>query len=126
MVAIVTLDAEVRGDTVIYDLTLSRAGAAAGWMTGGTVRFMAKLKEGDADIDAVFTKSTPASGIVWVDQAAVSPTATLTIAAADYGSLVPGKAKTLKYEVEIEESNGRRETVQKGDFPILADVIRGA
>jgi hypothetical protein len=127
MVAIVTLDAEVRGDTVIYDLTLSRTGAGAGWMTGGTIRFMAKLKEGDADVDAIFSKSTPAiNGIAWTDQTAATPTATLTIAASDYGGLVPGKAKTLKYEVEIEESNGRRETVQKGDLPILADVIRGA
>jgi hypothetical protein len=126
MVAIVTLEPEVRGDTIIYDLMLSRTGAPAGWMIGGTIRFMAKLREGDADADAIFTKSTPASGIVWVDQAAVSPTATLTITTADYGGLVPGRAKTLKYEVEIEESNGRRETLQKGDLPILADVIRGA
>jgi hypothetical protein len=127
MVAIVDLEAEVRGDTVIYDLTLSRAGALAGWMTGGTLRFMAKRKLGDADADAVFTKSTPASGIIWVDQAAVQPTATLTILPADYPAGLVGKKETrLVYEVEIEESNGRRETVQKGELPILGDVIRGA
>lgn len=126
MVTIVNLEEEVRGDTVIYDLTLSRTGAVAGWMTGGQITFMAKRKEGDADADAIFTKATPASGIVWVDQGAASPTAVLTITTADYGGLIPGKAKTLKYEVEVEESNGRRETVQKGDLPILADVIRGA
>jgi hypothetical protein len=125
MVATVTLDEEVRGDTVIYDLAVTRAGAVAGWLTGGTLRFMAKLKLTDADADAVFTKSTPASGIIWVDQSAVIATAVLTIEAADYALLVPGKAKTLHYEVEITESNGRRETVQNGELPILADVIRG-
>ena len=126
MVALVDLEAEVRGDTVIYDLTFSRAGAVAGWMTGGSVIFMAKLKPGDADADAIFTKSTPASGIVWVDQAAVTPTATVTILPADYADLVPGKDKTLAYEVEITDGAGRKETVQKGSLPILADVIRGA
>lgn len=126
MVALVDLDEEVRGDTVIYDLTLSRTGASAGWMTGGTVVFMAKLKAGDADADAIFSKSTSAGGIVWVDQAAVTPTATVTILPADYADLVPGKAKTLVYEIEITDGGGRRETVQKGTLPILADVIRGA
>jgi hypothetical protein len=127
MVAIVNLEAEVRGDTVIYDLKLSRTGALAGWMNGGVIRFMAKLKLTDADADAIFTRTTPASGIVWVDQAAVEPTATLTIAKTDYpAALLPGKDKTLHYEVEYEESNGRRETVQKGELPILGDVIRGA
>jgi hypothetical protein len=126
MVALVDLDSEVRGDTVIYDLTLSRTGAVAGWMNGGTVRMMAKLKTGDADADAVFTKSTPASGIVWVDQAAVNPTATVTILPADYADLVPGKPKTLVYEIEITDAGGRVETVQKGTLPILADVVRGA
>lgn len=126
MVALVDLDEEVRGDTVIYDLTLSRAGAVAGWMTGGTVIFMAKLKAGDADADAIFTKSTPASGIVWTDQASVTPTATVTILPADYTDLVPGKAKTLVYEVEITDAAGRKETVQKGALPILADVVWGA
>lgn len=125
MVAIVTLDAEVRGDTVIYDLTISRTGALAGWLSGGTIRFMAKRKVGDVDADAIFTKSTPASGIVWVDQAAVAPTATLTINKTDWpAALLPGRDRTLVYEVEIEESSGRRETVQKGELPILGDVIQ--
>src|SRR4051794_9895438 len=115
MVAIIDLEAEVRGDTIIYDLTLSRAGVSAGWMTGGIIRFMAKLKIGDADAAAVFTKTTPASGIVWVDQASVTPTATVTIAKEDWPASFPMKDKPdVVYEVEIEESNGRRETVQKG------------
>lgn len=126
MVALVDLAEEVRGDTVIYDLTLSRTGAVAGWMNGGTVRFMAKRKLGDADADAIFTKSTPSNGIVWVDQSAAAPTAVLTIEASDYALLDPGKNRTLYYEVEVTESNGRRETVQKGTFPILGDVLRGA
>jgi hypothetical protein len=125
VVALVTLEAEVRGDTVIYDLTISRTGASAGWMNGGVLRFMAKLKPTDADAAAIFTKSTPASGIVWVDQAAVAPTATLTIDKTDWPlALPPGRGRTLVYEVEIEESNGRRETVQKGELPILGDVIQ--
>lgn len=125
MVAIVDLEAEVRGDTVIYDLTLSRVGAVAGWMSGGVVRWYAKRKVGELDADAVFIKSTPASGIVWVNQASVTPTATITIVPADYPADLLGKDRTLVYEVEIEESNGRRETVQKGTLPILADVVRG-
>lgn len=126
MVALIDLDAEVRGDTVIYDLTLSRTGALAGWMTGGGIKFYAKLKVGDADADAVFIKTTTGGGIVWTDQAAVEPTATVTILPADYADLLPGKAKTLFYEVEITDSAGRVETVQQGALPILADVIRGA
>lgn len=126
MVASVNLEAEVRGDTVIYDLTLARTGALAGWMSGGTVRFMCKRKIGDADDDAVFSMETPSSGILWTDQASVTPTATLTITPDDYGDLPLGRDRTLLYEVEIEESNGRRETVQRGTLPILADVIRGS
>ena len=126
MVALVDLDGEVRGDTIIYDITLSRTGALAGWMNGGTVRFMAKRKLGDADADAIFMKSTPASGITWGDQAAVNPTATVLIEPEDYDALDPGKARTLFYEIEIEDAGGRRETVQKGMLPILADVVRGA
>lgn len=125
MIATVTLDEEVRGDTVIYDLAVTRAGAVAGWMTGGTLKFMAKLKLGDPDVSAIFTKSTPSSGIIWVDQSAAIATAVLTIEAADYALLPPGKAKKLFYEVEATESNGRRETLQRGELPILADVIRG-
>jgi hypothetical protein len=125
VVVIVNLEAEVRGDTVIYDLTLSRTGAVAGWMNGGVIRFAAKLKPTDADAAAIFTKTTPASGIVWVDQAAVAPTATLTIDKTDWPlALLPGRKRTLVYEVEIEESSGRRETVQKGELPILGDVIQ--
>jgi hypothetical protein len=126
MVALVDLDEEVRGDTVIYDLTLSRAGALAGWMNGGTIRFVAKLKLSDADEDAIFVKESPASGITWVDQAALNPTATVLIEPEDYEDLLPGKAKTLVYEIEIEDVGGRVETVQKGSLPILADVVRGA
>ncbi len=126
MVALVNLDSEVRGDTVIYDLTLSRTGASAGWMTGGSITFMAKFKLGDLDADAVFTKSTADGGIAWTDQGAASPTATVTINPADYADIPLGKSKTLKYEVEIVDGSGRRETVQQGDLPILADVVRGA
>lgn len=125
MVATVTLEAVVRGETEIYDLAISRDGAVAGWMTGGTLRFMAKLKFSDPDSAAIFMKSTPASGIIWVDQSAAIATAVLTIETADYAALPPGKAKTLHYEVEATESNGRREKVQNGELPILADVIRG-
>lgn len=126
MVATVTLDEEVRGDTVIYDLAVTRPGVVAGWMTGGTLKFMAKLKPTDPDSAAIFTKSTPSSGIIWVDQSAVIATAVLTIEASDYALLPPGKAKTLHYEVEGTESNGRVDTLQRGELPILADVIRGA
>jgi hypothetical protein len=126
MVALVDLDTEVRGDTVLYDLTLSRTGAVAGWMSGGSVVFMAKFRLSDADADAVFTKSTANGGITWVDQAAATPTATVTILPADYADLIMGRDKTLVYEVEIIDGNGRRETVQRGNLPILADVVRGA
>ncbi len=126
MVAIVDLASEVRGDTVLYDLTLSRVGAAAGWMTGGSILFMAKYKVGDLDAAAVFTKSTTAGGIAWTNQSSVTPTATVTILPADYPVALLGKDKTLVYEVEIIDSVGRRETVQKGSLPILADVVRGA
>jgi hypothetical protein len=95
-------------------------------MTGGSIVWMAKLKVGDADASAVFTKSTANGGITWVDQAAVSPTATVTILPADYGALAMGRDKTLVYEVEIVDGTGRRETVQRGNLPILADVVRGA
>lgn len=126
MVALVDLEAEVRGDTVIYDLTLSRVGATAGWMNGGYIKFMAKLRVANLDSEAIFTKSTPASGIIWVDQASATPTATLTIAKTDYPDVLMGRDRSLVYEVEIEDSAGRRETVQKGALPILADVLRGA
>lgn len=126
MVATVNLETEVRGDTVIYDLTLSRNGASAGWMTGGTITFMAKYKVKDLDADAVFSKSTSSSGIVWLNQAAAEPTATLTIEPADYPASMLGRDKTLLYEVEIVDGSGRRETVQRGELPIIADVIRGS
>lgn len=126
MVALVDLEAEVRGDTVVYDLTISKAGASAGWMVGGTLRFMAKQRLSAADADAIFTKSTPSSGIIWVDQSAAQPTATLTLEASDWALLSPGRNGKIYYEVEVEESNGRRETVQKGTLPVLGDVLRGA
>ena len=126
MVALVDLGSEVRGDTVLYDLTLSRTGASAGWMTGGVVRMMAKRRQSDADADAIFSKSTPASGITWTDQGAVSPTATVTILPADWADLDPGKDRTLYYEIEITDSSGRVETVQKGTLPVLGDVLRGS
>jgi hypothetical protein len=126
MVVNVNLDPEIRGDTVIYDLTLSRVGASPGWMSGGSVSFMAKFKVKDADVDAVFSKSTPFSGIVWVDQSSATPTATLTILPADYPAALLGKDKTLLYEVQITDSAGRVETPQRGTLVILADVDRGA
>lgn len=126
MVEIVDLDSEVRGDTVLYDLTLSRTGAVAGWMTGGSIAFAVKFKAKDLDADAVFTKTTAGGGIAWVDQGAVNPTATVTILPADWPDSLLGRDKTLVYEVEIIDAQGRRETVQKGTLPVLADVYRGA
>lgn len=126
MVALIDLDTEVRGDTVLYDLTLSRVGASAGWMTGGSITFMVKRRIGDADADALITKSTTSGGIAWVAQGAVNPTATVTINPADWSLFVLGKDLTPQYEVEIVDSSGRRETVQKGTLPVLADVVRGA
>lgn len=125
MVALVNLETEVRGDTVMYDLTLSRTGASAGWMTGGSIVFMVKRRVGDADADALITKTT-AAGIVWVDQGAASPTATVLIEDDDWAMVAPGRNATLLYEVEIIDSSGRRETVQKGSLPVLADIVRGA
>jgi hypothetical protein len=126
VVAIVDLIPEVRGDTIIYDLTLSRVGATPGWMNGGYIKFMVKFRVADPDNLAIFTKSTPASGIVWVDQASVTPTATLTINKTDYPDSLIGLNRSLPYEVEIEDGTGRRETVQRGTLPILADVVRGS
>ena len=126
MVALVDLEAEVRGDTVIFDLTLSRQGASAGWMTGGSIIWMAKFRPSDADADAVITKSTANGGIAWVNQSLASPTATVTIAPADWATVAYGRDLTLHYEVEIIDGAGRRETVQRGELPVLADIIRGA
>lgn len=125
MVALIDLDSEVRGDTVLYDLTLSRVGALAGWMNGGSITFMIKRKASDADADALITKTT-ASGITWTDQAAILPTATVLINDDDWDLVALGKNLNLLYEVEIVDAGGRRETVQKGTLPILADVVRGA
>lgn len=111
--------ARKRGDTISIALTISRNGSAID-LTGATIWFTAKEAVEDADVDAVFQKTT-ADGITIDD--APNGRATVVIEPADTAALGDDPV-TLLCDVQVEEADGTTSTVAEGVLRITPDVTR--
>lgn len=106
-----------RGDDTTFDIALTDSDGAALNLAGATLRFTAKYRHEDADVDAVIAKDTDA-GITVVSEA--GGTATITLDSADTASLV-GRT-VLFWDVEVEGSDGSLRTPLDGRLVVLPDA----
>lgn len=109
----------VRGDTDVRQYQITRDGSAVD-LTGATIRVTGKEKLSDADGSAVFSLSSPASGIIIDD--AVQGILTVTIAPVDTSSL--NSNTSLYWDMQVTESNGRVSTPIRGRIEVVQDVTQ--
>ncbi len=107
-----------RGDSIVMSIAVKDNTGAALNCTGGTLRATLKRAFADLDAGALSQVSTPASGIVWTNQA--TGLATATFPASATASLTD--TTTLIYDVQFTDSAGRVDTVDDGTVEIELDV----
>jgi len=107
-----------RGDTPDIDVTVTKDGVAAN-LTGGTLRFTAKWKTQDVDVSAVFTRTSPATGIVFTD--AINGKARISFAASNTSGL-PAHRVDLLYDLQFTDSGGKIFTVLAGMLIVKPDI----
>jgi cyanophycinase-like exopeptidase len=100
-----SLSQAYRGDTIPLSIAVTREGTAVD-LTGAALRFVAKRRLKDADVDALITK-TIGTGITVTDAAA--------------GAAV---IMTLQCEVQMVESDGTITTVAQGTLEVKIDAVR--
>lgn len=107
--------AHYRGDTAPIAFDLGRD------ITGASLLFTVKRRHGDAQGDALITKSSAQSSEIEVTDAEAGQLV-VQLAAADTSGLLPeGRRATFVYDVEM-TLDGVVETVAAGDFLLLPDV----
>ena len=107
-----------RGDTTRLNLLVVLAGAAYD-LTGHNIWFTAKQSFLDADVSAVFQKSTTGGGIVITS--ALNGRAQITISPIDTEGLTNIKS-LLVYDCQVESPGGDVYTVSYGNLIVLPDV----
>lgn len=108
-----------RGDTIDLEVSITRPGGPVD-LTSVDLWFTGKLRERDADDDAVFQK-TLGAGIAVVGDP-VDGVALVTLDPADTDSLL--RQTTLYCDVQLVETDGRVTTVADGTLTIELDVTR--
>jgi cyanophycinase-like exopeptidase len=113
-----SLSQAYRGDTIPLSIAVTREGTAVD-LTGAALRFVAKRRLKDADVDALITK-TIGAGITVTDAAAGA--AVIMIDPADTDGFLKGM--TLQCEVQMVESDGTITTVAQGTLEVKIDAVR--
>lgn len=119
-----TVEARFRGDTIEFDVYVSRGGVALDisavvemWCTG-------KLNVDDLDTNAVFQKKLSTGGITVTDP--VNGVARVKILPADTNDVVITNDGTVVVhcDVAIKMPAAEQFTVKRFDLPLIADVTR--
>ena len=110
----------MRGDTKVFDVTITDEAGAAVNLTGSTVKFTAKNRVGDAQGVAVIALTT-GDGVELTD--AANGVARVTIAPDDTSGFT--SKKTLEYDVQVAETGGRVSTPVRGTLTVEMDVTTG-
>lgn len=106
-----------RGRTFAFNLAVTQAGAEYD-LTGATLRMTAKYSYDDADGSAVFTVSSPASGIVITNTSGGLATVTLTPAKT---TSLPTNEVSLFYDIQLTNSSGVY-SIADGILTVLPNV----
>lgn len=105
-----------QGDSLVVSIALVDDAGDAISLTGGTLRFgMAHSPNAAAEL---VSKSSPASGIVFDNEA--GGLATLTVPPADTASLPSGR---YYYELQFDDSASQKTTFQYGRLDIRPQLI---
>jgi hypothetical protein len=111
-----------RGDDASFSVAAYQAdGVTALDLTGATIRFTAKDRPTDDDVDAVIAISTPSA--ITIDDAP-GGLATITIPASDTDAFTG--PRTLVWDLQVTTSTGSVVTVDGGKLYVLLDVTRTA
>ncbi len=87
-------------------------------LTGATLKWMAKRRRTDADVDALITKAI-GTGVTVTN--AVGGVAEVAIAAADTNAITPG---AYYWELQSVDAASKTHTLAGGRIVILPDLIR--
>ena len=111
-----------RGDSARWEFTVTQADRVTVQdLTGARVRFTAKVRATDADVDAVVSK-TLASGVTLTD--AVGGVLEVHLLPADTDDLsVP---TSLQWDLQVTDADDDVWTVDSGSLSITADISRSA
>lgn len=117
--------ATFRGDNESFSVTVRDPAGALIDLTGATLRFTAKYRAGDLDVDSVITKTT-GSGITHAaDQPGVGKgIATIALLPADTVDLAA--PLVLIWDVQLRDAATLVQTVASGSLRVRADVSRTA
>ena len=112
-----------RGDQFTFSRAVYDANGSAVNISGKTIRMTAKYTPADPDASAVFTLTSPSSGI------------TITSAAGGrYQVIIPATATSalaphpvdLQYDIQIANSAGNPQTVMRGVLTVEPDISQTA
>lgn len=105
-----------RGDTFQFQCTIKRLGVAVD-VTNATFTMTAKYSHDQTS--AIFTKTSPSTGITLTTPA--SGIITVTIAPSDTSNLPPTEI-TLVYDIQMVESDTSKHTILSGELIVKPDV----
>jgi len=109
-----------RGDTFYATGRVLDVTGANYDLTGAKMWMTAKEDKDDADVDAIFQVSSPASGIDFT-----SPTTgAFTIIVPNTETEVLTDQAILFYDIQIEDTDGNVFTINTGTITVLEDVTR--
>jgi hypothetical protein len=112
----------VRGNTFSFDILIEENDVPVN-LTGGSLKMMAKWSPLDADASAVFTKSSPSTGITVLS--AVGGTANITIAPTDTNiAAIPYHDVNLYYDIRFTDGSGNVFTVMRGNLLVQYIITR--
>lgn len=111
-----------RGDTQLLDVVVVDEAGAAVDISGSDIRFTAKRKPSDPDLDAIITK-TLGSGIDLVG-GGLAGECQVTIDPVDTDSLT--KQTTLTWDLQLVDGGGAVKTAAFGRLMVLVDISRTA
>ncbi len=110
----------VRESDLPFDILVTLDGAPLP-LTGGTLYFTAKWAPTDADASAVFQRSSPSSGITFIN--AAGGTANVSIVKANTTTL-PYHDTELYYDLKFIDASGHPWTVLRGKLLVQVNITR--
>lgn len=112
----------VRASTFSFDIAVTQESTGEPVnLTNGSLQFTCKWAYTDADVDAIFTLTTPASGIVVLS--ASGGTANVTIPSSVTSSL-PYDTVYLYYDIKFIDASSFPWTVMRGILTVDPNVTR--
>jgi hypothetical protein len=107
-----------RGDTYTFTLAVTQAGVAFN-LTGCTLRMTAKYNVTDLDSAAVFSLTSPSTGIAITNAAAGLATVSIPPSGT---STLPGAQIPLFYDIQVTDSSSDVYTVASGTLYVQPDI----